>query len=95
VVEHRAEIAHVEPAFMRAEIEPCQSDGHGESGFMTRGINSAVYGSRSSGRYRVAKWNLQFDSDGWRGNIKTDGSGRMYPAPVGRASGAIPGPDFL
>jgi hypothetical protein len=27
VVEHRAEIAHVEPAFMRTEIEPCQSDG--------------------------------------------------------------------
>jgi hypothetical protein len=30
VVEHRAEIAHVEPAFMRTEIEPCQSDGHGD-----------------------------------------------------------------
>jgi hypothetical protein len=47
VVEHRAEIAHVEPAFMRTEIEPCQSDGHGESGFMMR--------------YGVAIWNPQFE----------------------------------
>jgi len=53
VVEHRAEIAHVEPAFMRTEIEPCQSDGHGESGFMTRGINPAAHGSMSSGRGRA------------------------------------------
>ena len=38
MIEHRAEIAHVEPTFMRTEIEPCQSDGHGELGFMTHGI---------------------------------------------------------
>jgi hypothetical protein len=91
VVEHRAEIAHVEPAFMRTEIEPCQSDGHGESGFMMRCINSAAHGPRSSGRYRVAIWNPQFDKDGWRGNIKTDSSGRMYPAPVGSGLGSNSG----
>jgi hypothetical protein len=91
VVEHRAEIAHVEPAFMRTEIEPCQNDGHGESGFMTRCINSAARGSRISGRYRVAKWNLQFDGDGWRSNIKTDGSGRMYLAPCGSGLGSNSG----
>ena len=91
MIEHRAEIAHVEPTFMRTEIEPCQSDGHGESGFMMRGINSAAHGTRSSGRYRVAKWNLHFDSDGWRGDIKTDGSGRMYPALVGSGLGSNSG----
>ena len=53
MIEHRAEIAHVEPTFMRTEIEPCQSDGHGESGFMTRGINPAAHGSMSSGRRRA------------------------------------------
>jgi hypothetical protein len=53
VIEHRAEIAHVEPTFMRTEIEPCQSDGHGELGFMTHGINSAAHGSMSSGRHRA------------------------------------------
>jgi len=94
VVEHRAEIAHVEPAFMRTEIEPCQSDGHGESGFMTRGINPAAHGSMSSGRRRATALRngiYSFDSDGWRGNIKTDGSGRMYPAPVGSGLGSNSG----
>src|SRR6266852_8826656 len=64
VVEHRAEIAHVEPAFMRTEIEPCQSDGHGESGFMTRGINPAAHGSMSSGRRRATalRNGIQFDT---------------------------------
>ena len=42
VIEHRAEIAHIKTAFMKTEIEPCQSDGHGKSGFMTHGINSAL-----------------------------------------------------
>ena len=37
VIEHRAEIAHVEPTFMRTEIEPCQSDGHGELGYLGGG----------------------------------------------------------
>ena len=58
---------------------------------MTHNINSAAHGSRSSGRYRVAKWNLEFDSEGWRGNINIDGSGRMYPAPVGSGLGSNPG----
>ena len=53
VIEHRAEIAHIKPAFMKTEIEPCQSDGHGESGFMTHGINSAAHGFMSSGRRRA------------------------------------------
>jgi hypothetical protein len=53
VVEHRAEIAHVKPALMGSEIEPCQSDGHGESGSMTHGISSAAHGSMSSGRPRA------------------------------------------
>jgi len=54
VIEHRAEIAHVERAFMRTEIEACQSDGHGESGLMTHGINSAAHGSMSSRRRATA-----------------------------------------
>src|SRR6267378_6869554 len=35
-------------SFQGSEIEPRQSDGHGESGFITHGINSAAHGSMSA-----------------------------------------------
>jgi hypothetical protein len=62
---------------------------------MTRGINSAVHGSMSSGRRRATALRRKFDSDGWGGNIKTDGNGRMYPAPGVRPREQFRGLMFL